>query len=115
MTGVVIMVWMQNLNAGLGDMLRGTVYLHQLSQQMKFKLIVDTQLHPVSHMLSSHPHEYSNYVIENQSKIINAINLDANNPLIVNSIQTHLKQANNPDPILITTNYMDRPTCLTDE
>ena len=34
MTGVVIMVWMQNLNAGLGDMLRGTVYLHQLSQQM---------------------------------------------------------------------------------
>ena len=101
MTGVVIMVWMQNLNAGLGDMLRGTVYLHQLSQQMKFKLIVDTQLHPVSHMLSSHPHEYSNYVIENQSKIINAINLDANNPLIVNSIQTHLT----PDPILITTNH----------
>jgi hypothetical protein len=105
MTRVVIMVWMQNFSAGLGDMLRGTVYLHQLSQQMNFKLIVDTQLHPVSHMLSSRTHEYSNYVINNQSKIIHAINLDANNHLIVNSIQTHLKQANNPDPILITTNH----------
>ena len=101
MTRVVIMVWMQHFSAGLGDMLRGTVYLHQLSQQLNFKLIVDTQLHPVSHMLGSRPHEYSNYVIENQSKIINAINLDANNHLIVNSIRTHLT----PDPILITTNH----------
>jgi hypothetical protein len=104
MARVVIMVWMQNLNAGLGDMLRGTVYLHQLSQKMNFKLIVDTQLHPMSHMLGSRPHEYSNYVIENQSKIIHAINLDANNHLIVNSIQTHLKLLHS-DPILITTNH----------
>ena len=105
MSNVVIMVWMQHLDAGLGDLMRGTVYLHHLSKRMNFKLIVDTQLHPTSHVLVSCTHEYSNYVIENRSKIIHAINLGENNPLIVNSIQNHLKQVNNHNPIMITTNH----------
>jgi hypothetical protein len=71
---VVIMVWKQDLNAGFGDLLRGTVCLHQLSKRFKFTLIVDTQLHPVSKVLVSIPHIYSNYVLENQSEIINTIN-----------------------------------------
>jgi len=71
---VVIMVWKQDPNAGFGDLLRGTVCLYQFSKRFNFTLIVDTQLHPVSKLFVSIPHMYSNYVLENQSEIINAIN-----------------------------------------
>jgi len=73
MSNVVIMVWSQHMDAGFGDLLRGTIYLHQLSHKLKFELIVDTRLHPVSKLLVSHPHKYSNYVMEHKSKIVNMI------------------------------------------
>ena len=104
MSNVVIMVWMKHLDAGFGDLLRGTMYLYKLSQQMKFTLIVDTQLHPVSQFLISHPHEYSNYVVQNKSKIIHAINPQPS--YIVNQLHNHAL-SHNPNPILITTNYSD--------
>ena len=104
MSNVVIMVWMKHLDAGFGDLLRGTIYLYKLSQQMKFTLIVDTQLHPVSQFLISHPHEFSNYVIQNKSKI----NISINPPdkYVVDQIRDHAL-SNNPNPILITTNCSD--------
>jgi hypothetical protein len=105
MSNIVIMVWMKHLNAGFGDMLRGTIYLYKLSQQLKFKLIVDTQLHPVSNFLISQPHEYSDYVIQNKSKIIHTINAQQADS-IVNQIRDHGLSCN-PNPILITTNYSD--------
>ena len=104
MSNVVIMVWMKNLDAGFGDLLRGTIYLHKLSQQMKFNLIVDTQLHPVSQFLISRPHEHSKYVIQNESKIIHAINPPAD--FIVNQLRDHAL-SRDPNPILITTNHSD--------
>jgi len=113
MSNVVIMIWMKNMNAGFGDLLRGTITLHELSQKMNFNLIVDTQLHPVSQFLISQPHAYSDYVIQNQSKIINAVNVD--NQFIVNKFKEH-QLGLNPNPILITTNYTADPTaCPTDE
>ena len=87
MSNVVIMVWMKNISAGFGDLLRGTIYLHQLSQKMKFNLIVDIQLHPVSQLLISQPHAHSDYVIQNQSNIIHAINVD--DQFIVKQLQEH--------------------------
>ena len=78
MSNVVIMVWTQHMDAGFGDLLRGTICLHNLSRQMNFELIVDTQLHPVSKILVSHPHRYSNYVMEHQSKIANVLHTEQN-------------------------------------
>ena len=78
MSNVVIMVWTQHMDAGFGDLLRGTICLHKLSRQMNFELIVDTQLHPVSKILVSHPHRYSNYVMEHQSKIANVLHTEQN-------------------------------------
>lgn len=112
MSNVVIMVWLKHLDAGFGDLLRGTIYLHKLSQQMKFKLIVDAQFHPVSQFLVSHPHEYSNHVVQNESKIINAINAD--DQFIIDRIRTH-QRGRNPGPILMTTNHSDHFNALSDE
>ena len=44
----VIAVWLQDPRAGLGDLIRGTMHLCDLSQELQFKLTVDTQFHPVS-------------------------------------------------------------------
>ena len=55
MNDVVIMVWTKRLDAGFGDLLRGTVHLYQLSKKMNFKLIVDTQFHPVSQFQLPNP------------------------------------------------------------
>jgi hypothetical protein len=102
MPNTVIMVWMQDPLAGLGDLLRGTMYLCELSQQLKFRLIVDTQLHPVSHFLISNSHEYSDYVRQNKHQVINLVNA-------VNSaakIKEHVL-AKTDDPILLIANPTD--------
>lgn len=113
MSNVVIMVWMKNLDAGFGDLLRGTIYLHQLSQKMNFNLIVDIQLHPVSQFLIAQPHAHLDYVIQNQSKIINAVNVD-DPQFIVDKFRAY-QLGSNPNPILITTNYSADRASPTDE
>lgn len=112
MANVVVMVWLKHLDAGFGDLLRGTMFLHKLSQQMNFKLIVDSQLHPVSQFLVSQPHQYSTLVIQNESKIIKAINVDEQ--FIINLIWTHQRDCN-PNPIFITMNHSDNCNASSDE
>lgn len=102
MPNTVIMVWMQDPLAGLGDLLRGTMYLCELSQKLKFRLIVDTQLHPVSHFLISNSHEYSDYVRQNKHQVINLVNA-ANS---ANKIKEHVL-AKTDDPIMLTANPTD--------
>jgi hypothetical protein len=101
MNDVVIMVWTKRMDAGFGDLLRGTVHLYQLSKKMNFKLIVDTQFHHVSQFLMSQPHAHSDYVIQNQSKIIQVLNVDES--FIVKLIQDNNKHKS--APMLICTNY----------
>lgn len=102
MSNVVIMVWKQHLESGFGDLLRGTIYLCKLSQQLNFKLIVDMQLHPVSKFLVSRPHMYSNYVMEHQSEIYYGISKRPEE--IVNTIKTAMRY---DKPLLIITNVTD--------
>ena len=56
---------------GLGDLIRGTIHLHQLSKKMNFKLIVDYQLHPISQFLKENKHEYSDFIKQKENDIIN--------------------------------------------
>ena len=73
----VIFVWTSNVNNidtdtgfwGIGDVIRGIISMHQLSQQFGFKLIVDTQLTPISELLKHEKHEYSDFVLSHRDNI----------------------------------------------
>lgn len=54
---------------GLGDLIRGTIKLYQLSKIMGFKLIVNIDLHPISLFLKKRYSEYDKMVLENKNKI----------------------------------------------
>lgn len=100
----VIMVWMQNPLAGLGDLLRGTVHLFELSQQLKFRLIIDTQFHPISKFLLSNSHEYSDYVLQNKNKVIDFINCTDVKQKIENLLMNPNSKTH---PLLIVSNNID--------
>jgi len=55
---------------GLGDLIRGTIHLYQLSKKLNFRLIVDYQLHPISNFLKEHNHEYSELIKSNKDNIL---------------------------------------------
>lgn len=77
MNKTVIFVWTANVNNintdvsfwGIGDTIRGIISLYQLSKRLGFKLIIDTRLTPISELLKSEKHEYSDYVLQNRDKI----------------------------------------------
>lgn len=96
----VIMVWMQETECELEDLLRGTVYLCELSHHLNFRLIIDMQLHPVSDFLISTEHEYSEYVRNNKHRVLNFVNADKK--IIVKSVM-----AQTVDPILLISNIGD--------
>ena len=54
---------------GLGDIIRGTIALFQLSKKHNFHLIVDLQLHPISKYFKFRTHEYSEYIRKNKDNI----------------------------------------------
>ena len=100
MTKTVIMVWTPTYHQGLGDVLRGTIFLHQMSVKLGFKFIVDIQLHPISQHLIIHAHEHMEYVRENANKI-QIIEQYPPEFLFYKLYNAHL---NNPEPLLICTN-----------
>lgn len=54
---------------GLGDILRGTMSMLQLSKKYNFHFFVDIQLHPISKYLRVIRSPYSEYVLQNANKI----------------------------------------------
>jgi hypothetical protein len=54
---------------GLGDLIRSTIKLYELSKKMNFKLVVDLQHHPLSSFLQIQKSEYSNFVFKNKDNI----------------------------------------------
>jgi hypothetical protein len=96
----VISVWMQDPSAGLGDLIRGTMYLCDLSQQLHFKLTMDTQFHPVSKCLASRG-ECSDYVLQNKPNVHKFINGDIDE--LRNLIQTAIRTGR-AEPLLILNN-----------
>jgi len=59
----------KNFYFGLGDLLRSTIKLYNLSKMMNFKFIVDIQLHPIAKFLKTENHEYKDYVLHNKAKV----------------------------------------------
>ena len=85
MQKTVIMVWLKTDSGmhpngfiksyGLGDILRGTIYLHQMSVKFGFNFIVDIRPHPISQHLIVNKHSFMEYVDANMNRV-NIINCD---------------------------------------
>jgi len=54
---------------GIGDLIRSTIQLYELSKTMNFRLIVDLQLHPISSFLQIQKTEFSEFVLNNKNNI----------------------------------------------
>lgn len=55
---------------GLGDLIRGTIKMHQLSKKNNFNLIVNINLHPISLFLKKQEVEHNNIITDNINKIL---------------------------------------------
>ena len=75
----IILVWTTKFNNitidsvngffGLGDVVRGTMSMFQLSKKYHFRLIVDIQLHPISKFLKFNNSEFSDLIKKNEKNI----------------------------------------------
>lgn len=100
----VIQVWthkVKNLKSddynnfwGLGDIIRGTIKLFQLSKKLNFTLLVDIQLHPVSTYLKQQIHPYNNLIQDNKDNI---------NFMYPNTVENHILNSKD-DVIYFLTN-----------
>lgn len=111
----VIMVWSKTDSGthpngsiktyGLGDLLRGTIYLHQMSVRLGFDLIVDISMHPISKYLIVNKHAHAKYVNANMHKlhIVNAHETTKFDFIYKTSLDSE-------EPLLICTNmFCDEP------
>jgi hypothetical protein len=81
---------------GIGDLLRGTIKLFQLQRYLKFQLIVDISLHPISAFIENSTHNYTNLIETNKNNI---------SYYYIDTLQSYLEETlNNDQIILLTTN-----------
>ena len=81
---------------GIGDLLRGTIKLFQLQRYLKFQLIVDISLHPISAFIENSTHNYTN-LIETNKNNISYYYIDTLQPYLADTL-------NNDQIVLLTTN-----------
>jgi hypothetical protein len=122
MTKTVIMVWFKTDSGtypsgsvksfGLGDLLRGTIFLHQMSDKFGFKFAVDIRQHHISRYLVVNPHGRNDdcqneYVDANMHdiKIVTTTNPITNSDYEINNFNAiYNASLMNPEPLLICTN-----------
>lgn len=109
MSKTVIMLWSKTDSGthpngsiktyGLGDLLRGTIYLHQMSVRYGFNLVVDLSMHPISKHLIVNEHAHAQYVNANMHKthIVHAYETTKFAVIYKASLRI-------PEPLLICTN-----------
>jgi hypothetical protein len=71
----VIHTWVNN-HFGLGDLIRGTIKLYQLSKKLNFTYIVDIQHHPICNFLKIQHHGFSDFIKENRKNIVCKHNIE---------------------------------------
>jgi hypothetical protein len=65
-------------NAGLGDLVRGSIGLYKLCKMHNYNFIVDISLHPLSKFLNHKKHKYSDIVEEQKHAIVGIHHGDMN-------------------------------------
>ena len=108
----VIAVWMQDPLAGFGDLLRGTMHLCHLSQQLNFTLTVDAQMHPVGkHLILQNARDHSEYVVQNKHAVHRFINGDKQELF---NVITRAMNAGQSHPLLIFSNLSEHMSVVPD-
>ena len=112
---IVIHTWTHNVKNlqqtnvdhfwGLGDIIRGTVKLFQLSKKMNFELIVDIQHHPISKFLKCTNQKYKDLVKKNANNIDFVMSGEVENYI----------ESNDNDIIMLLTNDLCDVTAIDDE
>ena len=102
----VILAWTQNCcnlkrNGyenywGLGDIIRGTIKLYQLSKKYNFELIVNTNLHPISLFLKKRLSIHDELILNNK-----------NNINIIGNVENHINNSNDNIIYFFTTDWCD--------
>ena len=69
--------WIQN--AGLGDLVRGSIGLYKLCKQKGYNFIVDISLHPLSKFLCQKEHKYSSIVQTQKNAIVGVFHKNLEN------------------------------------
>lgn len=80
MNKTIILTWTKtpcnitdNINCnywGLGDVIRGTIHMYNLTKELGINLFVDTQLHSLNAYLKKRQHPYEDFVLNNKEKVI---------------------------------------------
>lgn len=108
----VILVWTTNvcnypkddkITWGLGDLVRGTIHMYQLSKKLQFNLIVDIHLHPIHTCL-----DYDGNIDEYAFVDENAYNI----PFVIN-VEKFLVAHNENKFCVLTNDWFQEP--ITDE
>lgn len=84
-----------NFYFGLGDLIRSTIKLYELSKRMNFRFLVDVQLHPISEFLNIDQHEYTSYVDTNKDNI---------DYVCYGAVEDYINEHSENDIMLILTN-----------
>lgn len=75
MSKIVIQTWSTyfcnktEFRFGIGDCIRGTIYLYNLCKKYNFKLYVSTILYPINKFLKNNTCEYDGLILENRNNI----------------------------------------------
>jgi len=83
---------------GLGDLIRSTIKLYELSKIMNFKLVVDIQLHPISSFLEINKNEYSDLVLQNKNNI---------NYVCYGAVEDYIQQSNEDILFILTNDFFE--------
>ena len=89
---------------GIGDLIRGTIQLYQLSKKYNFELVVDVQHHPISSLLKERTHDFSDFVHKQKDNIPFIF------PHQVENLVSTITRPESTAPLLfITTDYYHDP------
>ena len=84
-----------NFYFGLGDLIRSTIKLYELSKIMNFRFFVDVQLHPISEFLNIEQHDYTSYVNKNKDLV---------DYVCYGAVEDYINEHSENDIMLILTN-----------
>lgn len=125
MSKTIINCWVQRGNGyhintpgpGLGDLIRGTLYLYQLCKKNKYNYIVDTHKHPVSLYLKYSKSRYSDLLDTIPDNEILFFNHNKNDPRNFNNlnVEQYITNSNNNLIILNTNNFLINDKLTDDE
>lgn len=111
MDKIVILVWTQKCKNqkdaywGLGDLIRGTIRLFELSKELNFKFEVNLILHPISKFLKINHSDYDELIFNNKDNIEFVLTED---------IENYIKESPN-NIIFFSTNSLCKYDNITNE